>query len=265
MTEPLAIGLLTRDGHLLDLSIERLLAGELEEAEVAEHLGGCPVCRERLERAAALRPPPLPAAFGAARAAASVGPRLVGGAAGTSRARPQHSWWTIASQASAAVAVAAVALLSLRGPTPEGGDPSWRARGGGLGMEVYLKDGTGVHRLSFGERVSPGDRVGFRVRPGAEGFLMIVGDDELHSPYPVWPASGRHAEPVGPAPRDLDAAIELDDTPGRERFVGIQCPAPFAFESARAALERGAFERPAELLPGCRSEVFVVSRSEGSP
>ncbi len=46
------MGLLTRDGHLLDLTLERYLAEDLARearGDLELHLGACVACQERLE------------------------------------------------------------------------------------------------------------------------------------------------------------------------------------------------------------------------
>ena len=51
---------LTRDGHLSDLALERVLAGERVD-EAAAHASGCELCARRIESARAMpldvRPP----------------------------------------------------------------------------------------------------------------------------------------------------------------------------------------------------------------
>jgi hypothetical protein len=50
--------LYTRDGHLLDLTIDRLLVGEISVVRVREHLRDCPRCRDRIDAAMAVNGPP---------------------------------------------------------------------------------------------------------------------------------------------------------------------------------------------------------------
>ena len=40
--------LFTRDGHLSDLTLERIVQGEIDQASVADYLENCALCRERL-------------------------------------------------------------------------------------------------------------------------------------------------------------------------------------------------------------------------
>ncbi len=135
MTE---IGLYDRDGHLLGLTVERLLVGELSERDLSGHLGGCAPCRERVARARAIAPPPLPAAL---MAAARAAPALSAPAASppaAPRATAADLWRVFLRWITPAGLVAAVAAGARRAPETPG------ARGGGCGglvLQGLRRDG----------------------------------------------------------------------------------------------------------------------------
>ncbi|MEQ1504489.1 MAG: hypothetical protein ABMB14_19785 [Myxococcota bacterium] len=220
-----------RDGHLHDLGVEQVLAGELgdEQPAIEAHLAACPACAARVAAARtddALAPPirrlPTPA----------------------NRGR-----WGLAGLVAAAAAAAAIGLSS--------GDPDLTPKGAGLALEVFVDRGPTSPRLGWGDPVRPGDRIGFRVRSGVAAQLLVVGIDDTGAVYPCWPSDGI-AAPVdaSPTPQDLAAAIRLDPTPGAERIVAVACPDGFSIADLHDPLvERassvGPSERSATIRAGC--------------
>ncbi len=91
---------------------------------------------------------------------------------------------------------------------------------------------------------------------------MVLGDDALHPPYLVYPRGGA-AVPLEPAATTLDVAIELDATPGPERFIAVFCDAPFAFGEVAGAMDAARFDEVAPALrPGCDQEELRLERGE---
>jgi hypothetical protein len=250
--------LLSRSGALLDLTIERHLAGELSEADAAlveAHLASHPACRARHEAAArdraAFRQRPVPVWMNAPPPAhvAEVVPL-----------RPARRTWAYAG----AVALAAAALLAVLVGLPAAPDTApdvVRVRGDGLELGVYTEDST---PLEFGSDVATGARLGFRIRSREAGHLVIVGVDDAGGAYPCYPQGGgsapveAHTDPVS-----LDEAIRLDGTPGTERLVALRCAAPIDPAHAQERLvEEARGARPDELLPtlidGCAQDEVLV-------
>lgn len=223
----------TRDGHLLELAIERYLLDELDErAQVDEHVAGCADCARLLERYR--EPVALPAL-----------PPLGAPQEGVDPLEPANDPSGVApwKLVSAALAVAAAVLFGVFLPD------EFQSRGGQLELEVYRHDGASGEQLSEGDVVHPGDRLGFRLESGRGGHAMVLGQDEAGSIYPCWPQPEGVSVQLDPMtePTTLPTAVRLDDTLGTETIVAIVCDEPFTFGHAADALAQG------EELFGCAS------------
>ncbi len=245
-------GLFDRHGHLLELGAYRLIQGECspaQEAAAQAHLEGCALCQERMALAreqvgAAL--PPMPALL----ESASVEPAPA--VAELVPLRPRRARWV--ATAGVVMAMAAAALVVLRPPP----DEVYTTRGGPDWFQLYRSDGDAVTRVSTGETVAPGDRIGFRVAPGEAGaHVLVFGLDSAGALYPAWPAGGAPSAawlPGAEEPVDLELAILLDDTPGTEHIVALACGEPLSWGALEAAVAPhravpgGDLPR---LLPGC--------------
>ena len=254
--------MLSRDGQLLDLSIERHLAGELSPDEVRRieaHLDDHPACRARYEAAAAHRREfaqrPLPAFLTDNQAPQAEVVELA--------SRRPPTWW-------GAVALAAVAILvvmvSMGLPRDEPDQPDVvRIRGAGLELAVYTETGD---RIAFGDPVLPGSRLGFQVRSREAGSLVILGIDDQGTDYLCYPQAGGSA-PIAAtdAPVSLSEAIRLDDGQGVERLVAVRCSEAVDVDAARARLATLRTETPIEaslptLLEGCaQDEVLLIKEA----
>ncbi len=177
-------------------------------------------------------------------------------------------------RAATVAALAASLLLVLWLPGGQGGNKDsvggvdsdgFTRKGDGFALSVVIDDGEGGRLLSTGDRVRGGDRLGFRVHAEKPGHLMIVGRDERGDVYPCFPQAGKRAQaiPASTTPVTLEAAIELDETPGRERIVGLLCPGAFDYDALVRAL---ATAKPgAPLLEGCQVEELVLEKPGGTP
>ncbi|MFT5686996.1 MAG: anti-sigma factor RsiW, partial [Myxococcota bacterium] len=165
--------LLTRDSHLTDLTLERLVDGELTGGEASAHLAACEACTARhaailADSAAAL--PPLRLSTPASVAAPdNVIP--------FSR---QRSWWSGAGGLlAAAAAVLLLVNISPTEPLPERNpEENFTIRGDDLpklDLEVYRSASGGITRISSDDVVHPGDRLGFRIGSETDGHLLILG------------------------------------------------------------------------------------------
>jgi bacterioferritin-associated ferredoxin len=234
--------LLGRDGHLTDLTLERLLHGEPDTAEAQEHLDDCGACAQRhrallADAAADLPPLRLPTA-----PVASAPAPLPDNVVPLSRERP---WWSAAGGLLAAAA--AVLLLVNIGPTTELPlrDPPdhFTKRSAdlpALSLEVYRSASGDIARISSDDVVFPGDRLGFRVGSEADGHLLILGIDSTGKAYPCYPSDGTAAAIQHGGPAEVPGAINLDDTLGIERLLAVRCPDPVPFGQLAGALEAAA-------------------------
>lgn len=228
---------LTRDGHLTDLSLERHLAGEID---VAAHLDGCALCRDRWaaleadEAAVVLRPP------------ARVTP-------------PTGNGGRLMLFGGLLAAAAAVVFFVLR-PAGTVGDPiddGVRLKGS-FAFEVHAHDGSRSRQVLDGDAVAAGERLGFRVKTSAAGHLLVLGRDGSGETWLAWPQQGGgQSAPFGPAvsARDLGEAVRLDTTPGDERLQAVLCEAPVTQAQVAPLLARG------ETPPGCRLRALTVRKA----
>lgn len=230
--------LFTRDGHLHELAIDRLLTDDLAAellAELEKHLADCAPCAARVAEARSFVAEPLPLR----RQRPEPGAQVI--------AFPRRR---VAAAVAAVFAMAAGLLLALKPPTEE-----FTARGGDLELEVHRQKTKGTEQLHDGDAVFPGDHLGFRVSSRKTGFLMVVGVDQTGSTYPCYPQSERLlAMPLGSSrtPVDLNTAIQLDNAVGQERIIALRCPEAFSFDDVRAALVGAPQEGPLPpLRPGC--------------
>jgi hypothetical protein len=258
--------LFRRDGHLLDLALDRLLTDELRPDQVAlieAHTAACPPCAELVAQARG--EVELPAMVWPEAKLAEVIPlrpstrpqrsSLAEGApAEVTPANRAPRWWV----AGGGVLLVAAALL-LVGRT---GEPEWQVRGGGegVGIEVYRQGGVSAERLFEGATVHPNDTLGFRAQATTSGHLLVLGVDSQGSVYPCHPASGA-SEPftAGADVKALSSAVTLDGTLGEERIIALLCAEPLSLLDVGASL---AGVRPGSppVRPGCTQDVVTLRK-----
>ncbi|MCA9537871.1 MAG: hypothetical protein KC620_03220 [Myxococcales bacterium] len=233
----------TRAGHLSDLTIDRVLAGEFRgPSPVQAHLDNCALCMMRLETARAfdaqagrrLRPP------GSGRGAR---PWLIGGGL---------------------LALAAGVIIALRVSPPPPETDEFRLRGG-FDLQVVVHDGAASRPASDGSTVHPGDRLRFEITTRAAGHVLILGRDSRGEVYLCAPQSGGGHSAVVEA-RDaawaLPDAMQLDDVLGTETLMAVFCPADFEYESlARAVRTAASMETTVLPAPECARRVVRLSKT----
>lgn len=245
------------EGCLSDLSIDRLLAGELrDDSEAAAHLRGCAGCAARRD---AIRADAE--IFRAERIGAT--PRLTvvpGGAAD----RGERSRWmrrvAPALALAASVAVVAVMLPSGSPPPAEG----FAVKGGGtLALIARTADGK-VDRILPGDPLAPGDAVRFEVKAAEPARVWVVGMDAAGA-VTVYVEDA--AVQGGPA-LVLPGSVVLDDTLGVERIVALFCPERLekaaVIAAGRAALAQAGGDPAREMtveLEGCTQSSILVRKT----
>jgi hypothetical protein len=277
-------GLSRREGHLLDLSLERYFYEELSgapRASVETHLSDCGECRGRLERLRSesaeisLLPPK-----------ALLEPRTNNVVSLDARRPRRIAMW--AGPAVGALLAASLAVVVWNDRAGERaasasdentsvgaefgesvpGD-TWRRKGSDFSLDFYLHDGQDTYALMNGDVVHEGDRVGFLAHALSPGYLVIVGLDALGRTYPCYPQGNEEqAERVEPSeePLSLDQAIRFDGVLGQERLVAVFCPEAFEVSAVARALEV-ASDQPedGELPPlkaGCWQRSIVLEKRE---
>jgi hypothetical protein len=173
----------------------------------------------------------------------------------------KRSWLRWFVPVSALAAAAAVVLVVIRrgndGTTERGDDI--QVKGDDISLVVHRATGDGSTRLVTGDAVRPGDRIRFEINATKPGFVAIIGIDGTGQPSIYHPDHG--TAPVAFDPKDhvLPGAIELDATPGDEKFFAIYGERPFAFDVVLPALATGT-----PLPPGV-SKAEIVLKKQGSP
>ncbi len=250
--------LFARDGHLLELGIDGLLAEELsaeERVELDQHLATCGACRARLDEARALAAQPLPPLR-----------RLGTQDAETEAIKPpdldpvpaanNNRLWVAVGGFLAMAAALAIFVLPQQEPTPD----TFTARGGALSLEVYKQTEGPSQLLLDGDQAAPGDTLGFRVRLSDELHLSLVGADSNDAVYAIWPPKGGSAA-MGPmdGAEQLPTAIQLDATPGVERILAVACDQPFRLSDDQV-LSISASGEAAQVQAGCVQELIRIDK-----
>jgi hypothetical protein len=235
-----------RDGCLSDLTVDRLLADELDPADhraAQAHVGSCARCSARVaeldgDRARyRLAPPPFPA----------------------HRERRSARWgrWRPWLVPVGAIAAAAGLVLLLRpgGRSPMTEDATHVK--GSIRLGFYVKRGDSVHTARSGDVVHPGEAVRFTYTTRTPGYLALVsrdGSGEVSVYYPDEPA----AAPLPPAEDEpLPGSIVLDDALGFEAVYAVFCSEPPAVTSLVAQLRRG---QDLVTIPGCSVDKAILEK-----
>lgn len=259
---PAQAGLWTRDGHLAELGVNRLLTADLPQhlsQALQHHLAACPRCAARLEaaraadaefRASALGAPPWLAALQAPEAP------VVDLAA----RRAQRRTWAVATLAAAA-SLALVTAVALRGgpSLPQPPEDLVRSKGRAFAMEVYANSPEGTRGVPSGGEVHPGERVGFRIYPKTKGYVMVLGVDDRGEDYLCYPRRGDKGaalQEAAPEGVTLEQAMRLDEVLGHERLVALLCPEPFTYDEVapqlKAQAQRVGAGQVGPLRAGCQ-------------
>jgi len=195
---------------LSDLTIDRLLAGELDGRPARDaataHLATCARCRARHAEIAAEAPRTPSAALVAA--------------AQRSPARQRRRRGPLAAFVSA-LAVAALVVIAVR-PTMRS---PIRLKGGDFGLEVLVRRADGRAEPTHPDLpLHAGDVVGFRVRTPSDGHLAIVSIDDSGRISEYLPGPTANPPVVKAGESLIDVAITLDATVGRETLFAVLCP-----------------------------------------
>lgn len=155
------------------------------------------------------------------------------------RATPEKKvWWKWLVPMGAVVAAAAAFILVFvrRGDHPQKGDDDLQIKGDAVSLVVHQATESGSRRLASGDPIHAGDRIRFEVDALKPGYVAIVGIDGSGQVSVYYPASGNEPLAYDPHTRLLDGAIQLDATPGDERFFAIYATAPFTLDTVTQAM-----------------------------
>lgn len=216
------------DRNLTDLELERHLAGDLPEARFAQATDGdrARVGELRAESEAYLR-------------SVDVDMEVRRIQQRVARAAPEkRAWWRWLVPAGALAAAAAAVFVFVRrgSDNPRQIDDDMQVKGDDVTLVVHLATQDGSRRLASGDAVAAGDRIRFEINAGHAGYVAVIGIDGSGAPTIYYPNEGTAPAPFDPGSRLLPGAIELDATPGDERFYAIYSAKRFAFDAIVPAL-----------------------------
>lgn len=151
---------------------------------------------------------------------------------------PKRSWLRWFVPASALAAAAAIILVVFRrGDTPSRPDGDDLAvKGDEISLIVHRKTADGSTRLTSGDSVRAGDEIRFEIGGTKPGYVAVVGIDGSGTPFVYHPHGGAAPIQFDPSSRLVPKAIQLDATPGDERFFALYSERPFAFDVVLPAL-----------------------------
>jgi len=233
MTTPL------EGGHLRRVDVERAATGERIAAQT--HLATCGACRDEVE---ALRAQGQ--AFVARQPVASFLERHRLAKAGL---RPR--WWLGLSLVPLA---AALVFVVVRPPEPD-------IRLKGAAFAVLVTRAGQPQALSATERPRAGDRLSFVFTSPSPRHLLVVDLERGSPPAVVFPFGARRSGPLGAGPTTLPDDIALDATQADEWLAAVSCEGPFTLDDVHVEFPLEPGRAPAVTSPGCRVELFDVTRS----
>lgn len=254
---------------IADVRLERYRLGELPRAEmrqIEEALardGGLQARLAALERSDGELAERYPAHLMAARIRARLD------AAGVPAGAGKPAWIRLAPLGAAALLLLVAAAVPVMLREPDLTDVV-RIKGAGPSLFLYRRVGDGSERLEPGARARGGDQVRLAYRASGKAHGVILSVDSKGVVTRHLPVQGRQSVPLRPdAIVMLDAAYELDATPGWERFYLVTGDAPFDVEplirAAGDAARRGTVASPPALAlgPGLDQFVFTLAKDEG--
>ncbi len=202
----------------VDLELERHLAGELRRdfEREASDADRARLAELRAEHETFLRETDVAAEVAAIhRRAARHAPE------------PRAPWfrWLVPV---GALAAAAVVMLVLWRRTPV--DDDLQLKGDGVTLVIYMQTDANSKKLASNDTVAAGAHIRFQVTAGKRGYVAVIGVDPKTATVYVSPYAYEGGLCL------LPGAIELDDTPGDERFYAVFASEPFTADAAMAAL-----------------------------
>ena len=157
--------------------------------------------------------------------------------------------------AGALVAAAAALLLAFFNKKEDripGDDDDLRTKGDDISLVIHASAGADSTKLATGDTITPGTKLRFEIQGGKQGFIAVVGIDGSNATTIYYPWNGSEAAPLG-ADRLLPKAIQIDATPGDEKFFAVFSTKPFAVSAILPGLQ-GTGALPAGVV---KSEVVL--------
>jgi hypothetical protein len=150
------------------------------------------------------------------------------------------AWWRWLAPAGALAAAAAVVLLILRRRDDIPPGDELQVKGDAITLVVHLAGADGSRRLETGDTVQAGDRIRFEVNALRKGYVTVIGVDGSGATTVYHPFNGDAPAPYDPGAKLLAGAIQLDATPGDEKFFAFFSEKPFAIATVLPAVKGAA-------------------------
>jgi hypothetical protein len=222
------------DHHVSNFALDRLASGTLDagaRATTEAHLAACPSCRQRQQHLADDRARFSADADFLARLAP---PADVADVADNVVAFPLRR--RLLQAVVPVLAAAATVTIMLR---PAAVDET-TTKGGAI-HEAFVQGATGTRSVVDGARVQAGDVVQFTRTATTAGYVGLFSIDGRGTFSRFVPADGPTLVALQAGTRvALPQSVQLDGTPGAERFVIVDCDRAIAVDVAANAARTGA-------------------------
>jgi hypothetical protein len=118
-------------------------------------------------------------------------------------------------------------------------DDDLLTKGDDISLVIHAATDSGdSSKLANGDTITPGARLRFEVQGSKPGFIAVVGIDGSAASTIYYPWGANEAAPIG-TERLLPQAIQIDATPGDEKFFAVFSTKPFTVDTVLPAITKG--------------------------
>jgi hypothetical protein len=152
--------------------------------------------------------------------------------------RPAWLRWLVPAGALMAAAAALLLVFFHRKPSERVPpiDDDFSTKGDDISLVIHTAtDGGDSAKLANGDTITPGARLRFEVQGSKPGFIAVVGIDGSAATTIYYPWGASEAAPLG-TERLLPHAIQIDATPGDEKFFAVFSTRPFSVDTVMPAI-----------------------------
>ena len=105
-------------------------------------------------------------------------------------------------------------------------DDDFQTKGDDISLVIHSESA----KLANGDTITPGTRLRFEIQGAKPGFIAVVGMDGQAATTIYYPWGANEAAPIG-SERLLPHAIQIDATPGDEKFFAVFSTRPFTVDT----------------------------------
>src|SRR5450432_3862808 len=115
-------------------------------------------------------------------------------------------------------------------------DDDFQTKGDDISLVIHAAADSGdSSKLATGDTIAPGVRLRFEVQGSKPGFIAVIGLDGSARTTIYYPYGATEAAPIG-SERLLPHAVQIDATPGDEKFFAVFSTKPFAVATVMPAV-----------------------------